>query len=73
MAYLEEAAEHAKRSIKGANVAEVHGHARLAAGMLVAASRRGGAAAQDHEHFPPSSALETIRSKIHAHSTSIDQ
>jgi hypothetical protein len=37
MAYLEDAAEHAKRSIKGANVAEVHGHARLAAGMLVAA------------------------------------
>lgn len=37
MAYLEEAAEHAKRSIKGTNVAEVHGHARLAAGMLVAA------------------------------------
>ncbi len=37
MAYLEEATEHAKRSIKGTNVAEVHGHARLAAGMLVAA------------------------------------
>jgi hypothetical protein len=37
MAYLEEAAEHAKRSIKGTNVGEVHGHARLAAGMLVAA------------------------------------
>ncbi|MEW6248123.1 MAG: hypothetical protein AB1555_15625 [Nitrospirota bacterium] len=37
MAYLEEATEHAKRSIKGANVAEVHGHARLAVGMLMAA------------------------------------
>ncbi len=37
MAYVEEATEHAKRSIKGTNVAEVHGHARLAAGMLVAA------------------------------------
>lgn len=37
MAYLEEAAEHAKRSIKGTNVAEVHGHARVAAGMLMAA------------------------------------
>lgn len=37
MAYLEEAAEHAKRSINGTNVGEVHGHARLAAGMLVAA------------------------------------
>lgn len=37
LAYLEEAIEHAKRSIKGTNVAEVHGHARLAAGMLVAA------------------------------------
>ncbi len=37
MAYLTEATEHAKRSIKGANVAEVHGHALLAAGMLTAA------------------------------------
>lgn len=36
-AYVVEAIEHAKRSIKGANVAEVHGHARLAAGMLSAA------------------------------------
>lgn len=36
-AYLEEATEHAKRSIKGTNVAEVHGHARLAAGILLAA------------------------------------
>lgn len=36
-AYVEEAIEHAKRSIQGANVGDVHGQARLAAGMLVAA------------------------------------
>lgn len=38
MAYVEEAAEHAKRSVRGTNVADVHGHARLAAGMLMAAT-----------------------------------
>ncbi|HXF93663.1 MAG TPA: hypothetical protein VNK46_12985 [Nitrospiraceae bacterium] len=45
LAYLNDAAEHARRSLKGTSVAQVHREAGLAAGMLAAALGREGSSA----------------------------
>ncbi len=45
LAYLNDAAEHARRSLKGTSVAEVHREAGLVAGMLAAALGREGSSA----------------------------
>lgn len=43
LAYVHEAKTHAARAVKGKNAPDIHGHARLVAGMLAAALGRPGA------------------------------
>jgi hypothetical protein len=62
LAYIHETAEHARRSLKGTSVSEVHGHARLTAGMLMAA--RGSRNAQS----PVTGALDYAMRAAESHS-----
>ena len=38
--FIEQAVEHARMALRGKSAADIHGHARMAAGMLVAAAGR---------------------------------